>query len=276
MSTQPETPTPADFPPGASHPGASLIADASAGAPTRPGRLWALALGAGLAAGLASSLFGEATHLYFVPTPNLVETTRGPMNLPVFEARASAGMRNAALASAGFGAILGLLLGLAGGLARHSFRAGLLAGLAGVLLGGAAGAGSAAAVVPRYYHELERSPEDMSHDLVLPLLIHGGMWAAIGAAAGAALGIGLGSGRLALKAAVGGLIGGLLGALAYEVIGALAFANGGAADPVAVTQTPRLIARFTVSMLVAVVAAFAVLDTRRGTARKRAAPEAAA
>ena len=45
------------------------------------------------------------------------------------------------------------------------------------------------------FDALDKAQEELSRDLTLPLLIHGGIWAACGLAGGVALAIGLGAGR---------------------------------------------------------------------------------
>ena len=217
-------------------------------------RLWGLALGAGLLAGVAAWALTEASLEAFVPRARMVQAMGVTVNLPSFADKAAAARKNATLAYGVLGASLGVALGLAGGLAQRSATAALLAAAAGAVLGAAGGAGAGAAVVPLYYQREDQAQEDLSHDLVVPLLVHGGAWAAVGAAGGAALGLGLGGRRIAARSALGGLAGGVLGALAYEVIGALAFPGDRTTQPVAAAWAPRLLAALSVSLLTAAVA----------------------
>jgi hypothetical protein len=265
METSPMTP-PDDSPPTEARDSSAPSTDPTPVVP-RPGRLWALALGAAVAAGLVSTLVGESIHLGFKPPRHVVQTMGGPADIPEYKDDVAARYKNAVAASAVLGASLGLALGLAGGLARGSFRAAVGPGLIGVVAGGLVGGGAALGLLPIYFHQENIAPEELSRDLVVPFLMHAGIWAAIGAASGAAFGLGLGSWRLAVTAAVGGLVGGLLGAVLYEVVGALALPNGKTSDPVAPILAGRLLARFAVSMLVAALAVLAVLQDRRRDGR---------
>jgi hypothetical protein len=174
----------------------------------------------------------------------------------------------ATAASLGFlaqGALLGLAAGLAGGLARRSPRAGLMAGAIGAVVGGAAGGLAALPLCLAFY----RHYDVQSSDLLTPLLVHGGIAAAIGATGGAALGAGLGGRHRMARGAAGGLLGALGGAMAYEVIGALAFPLAQTHMPIAATGTTRLLARLVITILAALGASWAAQEPRGGA---RAAP----
>jgi hypothetical protein len=179
-----------------------------------------------------------------------------------FEDQSAADCKNAALAFGVLGGMLGLALGIAGGLTRWNVLSGLKAGVFGLALGGLLGAGTSLAIVPVYYRAVAKAQEEMSHDLVLPLMIHGGIWAACGLAGGIAFGIGLGGGRVrVLNAALGGLIGAAL----YEMIGAMAFPAAKTTSPISFTWTSRLLARLLVASMTGLVAAAIVKgpDPRR-------------
>ena len=121
------------------------------------------------------------------------------------------------------------------------------------------GAGASLALLPVYFHALDRAQEELSRDLTLPLLIHGGIWAACGLAGGLALAIGLGAGRTrVINAAVGGLMGAVLGAALYELIGATAFPLDKTTSPLATTWIARLLARMLVATLSGLLAAVAI------------------
>ena len=216
MTTQGAETNPGDVP-AAQAPGGA----ASTGA-GRLGPLWAWALAAGLVSGLVSWLVGEATFDRF--QPKIVHPPGydklGPYDklaaLAVLhrEQQTPVGIKKGAVAFGTLGAMLGLTLGLAGGLARRSARSGLVAAAVGLVAGAVAGAGMCAALTPVFY----RFHEPDSPSLLMPVLVHAGMFAAIGAAAGLALGLGSG-GRPAIgRAVLGGLAGGLLGTLAFEAI----------------------------------------------------------
>jgi hypothetical protein len=202
-------------------------------------RLWAL--GAGAAAALVSWLLIETTLDSFKP----IATPKGgrPFLAPGAEERATAGIRNAALAMGLMGTTLGLSLGLAGGLARQSARAGAVAALLGLVLGAAAGAGATVAAVPLASRIHERDPGNMSAEMASSLLVHGLPWTAVGAAGGLAFGIGLGGRARPSRGLFGGLLGAVAGVFLYEIIGALALPGSKIIDPIAATWGIRLLAQ---------------------------------
>src|SRR5262249_9756365 len=143
-------------------------------------------------------------------------------------------------------------LGASGGLGRRSAAAARRAALIGLGVGTLAGTGMALAIVSQYYRWFLRlRPEG----LIAPLLMHAGVWGAIGAAGGLACGLGLGARRHATKALLGGLLGAMLGAVLYEIIGALAFPMSRTYQPAAADWTPRLLAPLLVASLAATGAA---------------------
>lgn len=182
------------------------------------GRLWALAIAAGLFSGAIGWAGGEATLDLF----HISEEAAGEAfdfsqaNLE----RRSSSSRNAAIAFGLLGATLGLTLGLAGGLARGKPTAGLTGSVVGLVLGGAAGASIPFVVVPLYFDLFE--PAEPT--LLLPVLINGAIWLPIGLAAGLAFGMGIGGGASRIGAAVlGGMIGSVIGVGVIEVVNAVAF-----------------------------------------------------
>jgi len=224
------------------------------------GRLMALALAAGLVAGVASLLAGE-------------EILRGYQSdlFPKLKIRPSAedmhrwsGARlySATLTFTTMGGFLGLTMGLAGGLARRSVFAGVRAAILGLLLG-AASAGFMALVLVSIFFQ-KHDPQ--SGDLVLPLLTHGAIWSAVGAIGGLAFGLGLG-GRGRWKATlVGGLVGAAAATVVYEIVGALAFATSKTDLPVSASITTRAIAQLLVAILSAVGAVLALRQSAKSEA----------
>jgi hypothetical protein len=91
--------------------------------------------------------------------------------------------------------------------------------------------------------------------LLLPLLVHGGVWSAIGLAAGSAFGAGLGGRGRILHAALGGLSGAIAATLVIEVASALAFPLAKAHRPVSEAPGARLLACLGVASFVAAGAA---------------------
>ncbi len=230
---------------------------------SQPARLWGLAMAAAMLSGLATWGIGERTVTFFAPRPQLVTVRGQPMNRPSFKDRVAAELNNAALTFGVFGAGLGLAMGVAGGLWKRAPRATLSAALSGLILGGLAGGGASLAVLPFYYHELDVAQEALSHDLLLPLLMHAGIWSTVGATAGIAFGIGIESKHQLASVVFAGLLGGLLGAVIYETVGALAFPTGRTTEPLAGDWAPRLIGGLSVSILSAAFFVSAALSPRQ-------------
>jgi hypothetical protein len=218
--------------------------------PARPASnqlaFWALA--AGIVAGAAGWIVGEATVQAFRPTMVMTDTPAGRMLGASAEELMQTDMKNAALAFTVQGAFLGLALGLAGGLARGSARSGAAAGLAGAVLGGALALGASAALQPVYYQNVQL--DQVEQGLTVPMLVHGGIWGAAGLAGGLAFGLGLGRGRSSIvRAAVGGLVGVLLAAFLFEATAAMAFPKAATTRPLSLTPESRLMAKMLASLL---------------------------
>jgi hypothetical protein len=230
-----------------------------ASGPVHLGRLWTLALAAGLGAGVVAGLGGEAVSDLFRPAV-VATTLRGGSVVPAAnnETRTAAAIQNAALAAGLLGAALSAALGLAGGLARGDRRAAAGAALVGLTLGAIAGAGVGLLLGPIYY----RYERYITDDLIRPMLLHGGVWGAVGAAGGLAFGLGLGGRPRAVRATIGGLLGALMGTVLSDVIGAVAFPLARTVQPLALTWGPRVLARLLVAVLATVGAALAVDDPR--------------
>jgi len=251
--------------------------------PTMTGRepslsrnLWPLALAAGLGAGLLSWGCGEFTHGWFNPNiKDVPASMRGNQVTltPYWKTLTEVGYRKrSALAYGTLGASLGLALGLAGGLARRSAGGAVVAGLAGILLGAGAGAGASSGLVPRYYQMIERTSEaDAASNMVPGLLLHAGVWGAVGLAAGLALGLGTGDRNRTVLAMIGGGMGALLGAFVYEFVGLLVFPFLQTGMPLASGSVPRLLAHLAVAVF---TAAGATLTAQNLTLSRAARPAA--
>jgi hypothetical protein len=224
---------------------------------TRPWRLRAIALSAGLAAGLVAWLIGEAVYGLFAPPSELLNSANFARSTELARAQEASQIKNAVLAFGLLGAVLGVFLGAAGGVARSSARSTVVAAATGLLAGGAAGAGVAVALVPIAARDLVM----VSESLVFPMLIHGGIWSAVGAAGGLAFGIGFGGRHAVPRAIVGGFVGALLGTIVYELLGALASPMASTGAPLSTTWPTRLLARVSVTTLAALGAAWAVRAT---------------
>ena len=223
----PDDPAPAAIP-------ASRIAlVASSGA-----RTWALALAAGLLAGLIAWAIGEATLVPEASYENKKEKIHVALSV--------AGIRNGTISFGALGAVAGLVLGMAGGLIGRSALRTIAAGATGLLLGGGVGVTLSRLILPIYYEH------SASGELTYSLMVHGGIWLAVGAAAGLAFGIGLGGWRGALRGILGGACAALLAAVIYEFAGGIMFPLALTDRPISRTWESRLLARLLVTVLTAV------------------------
>ena len=176
-----------------------------------------------------------------------------------FADQSAADFKNATLAFAILGSVLGAAMGMAGWVAVGAARVRARGALVGLAAGGLLGALGSVLVLPVYFHALDVAQENLSRDLVLPALVHSGIWAACGLAGGLAFGIGLDAGRTRMiNSALGGLIGAAFGAVLYEMIGAAAMPAAKTTSPLAITWEARLLARMLVATLSALFAAIVV------------------
>ena len=265
----PEGGTPGEAPATESRPGegAAAMTLPSASRPSiRPGRCWGLALLAGLIAGAASWLGGEAIYGRLIPP--LMATGGFPTAEEVREAtraRHSGVTREVAATTAMLGAALGLALGAAGGGVRGSGRTAAIAGLSGAVLGGIGGALATLALMPVYFRFYNPDQDD----LLVAMLIQGGIAAVIGAAAGAVFGAGIaggfraGAGGRAFvgRTLVGGLLGAAMGVVIFQVAGVLAFPLDQTTKPVSTSWGSRLFSHLAVAVLGAVGAAWGALQS---------------
>jgi hypothetical protein len=142
--------------------------------------------------------------------------------------------------------------------------------LIGMLLSVVTAISASLALLPIYHRFQDIYEERASSNLTVPLLIHGGIWAAIGAMAGLAFGIGLGGRYAIARGLLGGLVGAVLGAVVYELIGALAFPLASTVQPLSQTWGSRLLARAAVALLVAAGVALAITEAGARLPRKKA------
>jgi MFS family permease len=171
--------------------------------------------------------------------------------------------QNSAVAYALLGAILSLILGVTAGcfLGRFSIPRVLAAGLAGIVLGASFGAASSYGLTPIYFHRMGTA------DVTFSLLIHLGIWTAVGAASGAAFGVGSGSRDVLVRSLVGGITGAALGTLLFDISGAFL--------PLAHTERPlseeagtRLAANIVLCLCVAIGIVVVASQKTRVTANK--------
>jgi hypothetical protein len=223
----PDNPTPAATP-------ASRIERVASSGP----RTWTLALAAGLLAGVIAWAIGEAT---LVP-----EATYENKKANIHVALSVSGIRNGTISFGALGAATGLALGMAGGLIGRSALRTIAGGATGLLLGGGIGVALSQIILPIYYDH------STTGELTYSLMVHCGIWAAVGAAAGLAFGIGLEGWRGAVRGILGGAGAALLAAVIYEFAGGIFFPEALTERPISRTSGSRLLARLLVTVLTAV------------------------
>lgn len=217
-----------------------------------------LAVG-GLLAGVLAFGVGEAVY-NVIPAAAVTQTALGLTRLtPTVATENAAQARNGALAFGVLGLFLGGCLGLAGGLARRSSFA-IAAGGLGSALGFAAGVGASWILLPFCIASRIRYPDN---DLLISFVMHGAIWGLLGALAGLAFAVGLGERPLWVRALVAGFAGALIGAVAFDLIGVVAFPGAKTDDPISRTWITRLMARLLVTAATA-AAVSRVLPVRSG------------
>ncbi len=211
-------------------------------------RTWAVAIGAGLLAGVIAWAIGEAT---FVPEAGF-ENKKEHIHVTVSEI----GIRNGIISFGVLGCVTGVALGLAGGLIRRSALRAIAAGAIGLLLGGGIGAALSGLIVPIYYEH------STGGELTYSLMVHGGIWMAVGAAAGLAFGIGLG-GCARRSAACWERCAALLAGVIYEFAGGILFPQALTYRPISRTWESRIVARLLVTVFTAVGVVLSMQSTVR-------------
>ena len=224
---------------------------ADGGEGAHPRRLWALAMAAAVVAGLLTWMIGERTVRFFEPPPRPTRARGLTMNRPSFDSRVAAELKNATLTFGVFGAGLGLAMGLAGGLGRRAPAPRCRPRRSDWCSAARSGGWPRLPCSPSTIASWTSPRRPLSHDLILPFLVHAGIWSSVAATSGLAFGIGLRSRRRLALVALHGLLGGLLGAGIYEILAALAFPAGRTTEPLAGAWAPRLIGRLTVSIAAA-------------------------
>jgi len=163
----------------------------------------------------------------------------------------TANLQNAALVLTILGCVTGVAMGFAGGLAGRSPWRGVIIGLGALAVGGLVSALSSWALLPLFYRRIVPDP----NDLLSPILIHGGIWMAIGAVGGLAFAIGMGCRRCLATAIGGACLGAILATVLFHLIGAGLFSDSGSTEPIASQALVRLLAMLLVTVLVAIGAA---------------------
>jgi hypothetical protein len=229
--------------------------------PRSNGQVWTIALAFGLMAGLFAWGAEEATYGLFRPQLFRVVILRMPSLQPSRESQNAADIKNATLAFAFLGCLTGLAMGFAGGVAGRSTVRGVVVGVAAMLLGGLIAAGTSLVLLPAFFRQLVPDPSD----LLTPIMIHGGIWGAIGALGGLAFAIGMGRGRRVVDAIIGACFGTLLATIVFHFSGEMLFPNSRSFDALATLPIVRLMAMVSVSVLLAVGAVWGTLGGARSS-----------
>jgi len=208
-----------------------------------------MVIGLAIVAGVAAWAVGEAGLDHFQPSAAAASQAYSFAAVNKETERTNA--LNGAMIFGAFGGLLGLAMGLGGGLARRSAAGAIVGGIIGLLLGAAAGALPAFILMPWQWRH--RNDDPSATQILVPLLLHFGLWAGLGLTAGIAFSVGNGrfKGLRLLEAGVAGLAGAMLGTFIFEMIGAILFPLGGTLLPISATPETRLIARLCVAVFVA-------------------------
>ena len=143
--------------------------------------IYAIALAAGVAVSLLSWIGGELTRGAF-KARHVSTTFYGMTHVgPSPETQNAADLKNSVLAFGILGGVTGLVLGFAGGVGGRAPIRGAIVGAGALALGSTVGVVASMTMLPFYYRRLVPDP----NDLLTPILIHGGISAAIGAVGGA-------------------------------------------------------------------------------------------
>jgi hypothetical protein len=242
------------------------------------GRLWTLAVAAGLIAGLLAWAVEEGTYGMYtwndaapVKRAHKAELAKmGPYEQTAFITKTMFAQRagwesfSTAVAFGTLGGLLGLALGLAGGMAAGSLRSGIAGGFLGMVLAAGGAVLLSYLIVPYYYKFL--SP---TSGLEIPLLSHGAILAILGAASGLALGVGLGGRHVAIRTLLWALSGAIIATIVFEIIGALAFMQEAEPSLVPSDRVARGLLDLSTALLVAGFAAFGAASARSDSAGRQ-------
>lgn len=228
-------------------------------------RLLALALVAGSLAGIVSSLCGESSRGIIKPRLITAKSKGRTIRVATRHDQAISDAQNAGLAFAIVGGFLSAGLGAAGGLARGRQRAAAMAGSVGLILGLAAGIGASAAVLAVYNAYFERHPDEVAQNLILPLVVHVGIYSTVAAAGGLAFAIGLGMRERVAACVLGAMAGAAFAAITFDLIGPAVSPLARSAQIVPATRVSRVVSRLSVTLFAAAGTAFAAGGVKHQT-----------
>lgn len=234
------------------------LADDGGNRPRPHRQIWAVALAAGVAAGLVSFIAGELAHEAFRPRLFKVEGPGTISMQPSTESQDAADLKNAALAFAILGCATALALGFAGGIAGRSPGRGAMVGLGAQAAGSLVGSVASLALLPLVHRRMGEG----TNDLVWPLMIHAAILAAIGAVGGLAFAIGMGRRRSLLNAIAAASVGACLASVLVRLVDVCFSADSGQADLVASSSVLRFLAMLVPGVLIAIGAASGTLKSR--------------
>jgi len=209
---------------------------------------WAILLAAGVVAGLVAWVAGELTHGFFRPRRYSVEVMGMKSMQPSRESQKAADIANSTLTSAILGSATAFMMALAGGLIVRSPLRGAMVGVVAQAFGAAAGAASAFVLIPIFFRQLV--PD--SNDLLTPILIHGGIWMAIGVVGGMAFVAGRNTWRELPLAVLSACVGAFIASISFHVLSGMLFPHISSLEPVGSSTVIRLLATFLVTVLVAI------------------------
>jgi hypothetical protein len=200
-------------------------------------RRWAFALAIGLAAGVVAWIAGELTHGYFRPRLHEVTVLGMTYMQPSRESRTAADLANSTLVAAILGGVVGLTMGFAGGLAGRSHARGAIVGMAGFVGGSLAGALTSVALVPLFFRRLVPDQDD----LLTPIFVHGGIWAAIGALGALAFSFGMVRRQNLLSTVLVASCCGFVASVVYHFLGDSLFLDSRPMDAIAGSSSLRFL-----------------------------------
>jgi hypothetical protein len=140
---------------------------------------------------------------------------------------------------------------------------GIFVGLSAQAVGLLVGALAALAIIPVFHPVVQRQFRTVTNDVWLPLVMHAGIWAAVGIVGGAAFAIGMGCKSRLLNAIGSATAGALLGAVFFQLIATWLPVGSGATGPVARWSVVRLMAMLLPIFMIATGAALGTVGKLR-------------